>query len=380
MGHIEECQEYLLQPQAPLVFRSGKPFEPAIRDTPQFPSPAAWAGLMRTCLMDDRSLPPESRLPASLLTVPAHGVLLVRQCGATSQLYIPKPADAYLTPHEDAFLRMTPQTLPPGYGSDLDPRLRPVMLDDTVKNADKQRESALFWSIEDYVAWACGETVSCSAGAADLPLMKSRVESRVHVRIDRRRDAAEDGQIFRTEGLDCGHMRTATGFDAHRWCFVGRGPKGVAPQLVAFGGERRLSWLAPCEPSLMALPDALRPMLDDAPGVAVTFATSAIFTHGWRPEWLNEDLTGSPPGTSELHLRLVAVSLPRWQDISGWDLRHRRPKDTRRAVPAGATYWFEVIEGDASVLWLQPLSDAEQDRRDGFGLALIRPWQPEQQG
>jgi CRISPR-associated protein Cmr3 len=77
-----------------------------------------------------------------------------------------------------------------------------------------------------------------------------------------------------------------------------------------------------------------------------------------------------------LRLGLVAASLPWWQNISGWDLRHRRPKDTRRAVPAGATYWFEVIEGDASALWLQPLSDAEQDRRDGFGLALVRPWQP----
>ncbi len=383
-------QEYLLHPHTPLVFRSGKPFRPAIRDEPQFPSPAAWAGLMRTCLMDDRSLPPESRIPESLLAVPAHGVLLVRHSlvrhslvkhsAESSQLYIPRPADAYLTQDEDTFLRMTPRLLPQGHGSDLDDRLRPVMLDDTVKNVGKERDSALFWSMQDYVHWASGhKVVAVSAETSGLP----QVESRVHVRIDRRRDAAEDGQIFRTEGWDCGQKRSATGFDAHHWCFVGRGPKDVAPQLVAFGGERRLSWLAPSGASLMALNADLRKTLVNATGIAVTFATPAIFSHGWRPGWLDEKLTGSPPGLPELSLTLVAVSLPWWQNISGWDLRHRRSKDTRRAVPAGATYWFKVkgeVKGDASVLWLRPLSDAEQDRRDGFGLALVRPWQPEQQG
>ncbi len=367
-------QEYLLRPHAPLVFRSGKPFRPAIRDEPQFPSPAAWAGLMRTCLMDDRSLPPESRLPESLLAVSAHGVLLVRHSAESSQLYIPKPADAYLTQDEDTFLRMTPRWLPKGHGSDLDHRLRPVMLDDTVKNANKERHSALFWSMQDYVDWASGsKVVAVSTETNGLP----QVESRVHVRIDRRREAAEDGQIFRTEGWDFGHKRTATGFDAHYWCFVGRGPKDVAPQLVAFGGERRLSWLAPSEPSLMALPDVLKTKLTGAKGIAATFATPALFAKGWCPDWLDETtLTGAPPGHPGLSIKLVAASVPWWQNISGWDLGHRRPKDTRRAVPAGATYWFEVIEGDASALWLQPLSDAEQDRRDGFGLALVRPWQP----
>jgi hypothetical protein len=41
--------------------------------------------------------------------------------------------------------------------------------------------------------------------------------------------------------------------------------------------------------------------------------------------------------------------------------------------------WFEIIEGDESAvqrLWLAPLADDPQDRRDGFGLGVIHPWSP----
>jgi CRISPR-associated protein Cmr3 len=43
-------------------------------------------------------------------------------------------------------------------------------------------------------------------------------------------------------------------------------------------------------------------------------------------------------------------------------------------VPAGSVYFFEVIEGNAqelSKLWLKSVCDNEQDKKDGFGLALF---------
>ena len=50
-------------------------------------------------------------------------------------------------------------------------------------------------------------------------------------------------------------------------------------------------------------------------------------------------------------------------------------------VPAGSVYFLEVVEGDCGNLvenaWLQPVSDALQDRRDGFGLAVWAPGTPE---
>lgn len=363
---MSPLRTYLLRPHAPLVFRSGKPFEPAIRDEPQFPSPAAWAGLMRTCRMDATGASPQA-----VRALPAHGALLARQTSAALQVFVPRPADAYFGRNDRAFRRLLPHRPEAGQGSDLDPRLWPVLSVDA-EAPDKPGDAAAFWSIDDYLRWAAGEAVApLASAAAGLPA----VESRVHVRIDRSRDAAEQGQLFRTEAWDCGPARTAAGFSDARWCFVGRGPEGLDPQLVVFGGERRLSWLSPADPALLDLPAGLAATLAGASGIALTFATPALFGGGWCPGWLDDALEGAPPGLPGLSLRLVAICVPWWQSISGWDLLHQRAKSTRRAVPAGATYWFRVLAGDAAPLWLQPLSDAEVDRHDGFGLALIRPWQ-----
>jgi CRISPR-associated protein Cmr3 len=46
-------------------------------------------------------------------------------------------------------------------------------------------------------------------------------------------------------------------------------------------------------------------------------------------------------------------------------------------VPAGSVYFFEIEGGNPSDLlesWLRPVSDNEQDRKDGFGLALWGVW------
>lgn len=364
---MSEVQTYLLRPQAPLVFRSGKPFASSNRDAPQFPSPAAWSGLMQTCRMD-----------AGLsIDIVAQGVLLVRACADQRTLFLPRPADAFPGREQARYLRMSPAVRDDVVvGCDLDPRLAPVVLDDDTPG--KPDEAPAFWSMDDYVRWSSGAPLDLgSRDASQLPA----IASRVHVRIDRLRDAAEDGQLYRSEAWDCGPHRTEAGFTAHHWCFAGRGPAGVSPQLVSFGGERRLSWLEPmADDALLSIPQTLKDRLVGSKGIAITFATPGLFAKGWCPGWLDDALTGSPPDHPELRLRLVAVCIPNWQPISGWDLQTQTPKRTRRAVPAGATFWFEVEHGDASTLWLQSISDQDKDRRDGFGLVLIRPWNTELKG
>jgi CRISPR-associated protein Cmr3 len=49
----------------------------------------------------------------------------------------------------------------------------------------------------------------------------------------------------------------------------------------------------------------------------------------------------------------------------------------KRFIPSGGVYFFERVNGKASELadrWLEPVSDDEQDRRDGFGLAVWGIW------
>jgi CRISPR-associated protein Cmr3 len=198
-------------------------------------------------------------------------------------------------------------------------------------------------------------------------------ENRTHVGIDPKTGRAIDGRLFRTMGLDFGPV-TRSGDDG-QWAFVGQGPVGLEPGLVVFGGERRLSGLENEAAGIWALPDALRTPLLHASGFALTLATPALFEGGWRPGWLDVDGTGMVPG-SALRVRLRAALVDRWQPVSGWDLRNQKPKAMRRAIAAGSTYWFEIIEGqlDPAALWLSAVSDQVQDRLDGFGLSLLRPW------
>jgi CRISPR-associated protein Cmr3 len=123
----------------------------------------------------------------------------------------------------------------------------------------------------------------------------------------------------------------------------------------------------------------------------MVLASPAVFEHGWRPGWLNEDKSrvGCAPGSS-VKLRLVSLISQRWRAVSGWSYEpvmdkgdakqgaRPGPKPIRRLMPAGGVYFFELEPGssaaDLANSWLEPVSDRAADRADGFGLALWGVW------
>ena len=191
--------------------------------------------------------------------------------------------------------------------------------------------------------------------------------------------AAKEGQLFQTEGLDLDASDDASvGAAKGGLRFLARCDKALGEALVHLGGERRLAALQPEPEDTWPTPpqDWLDQILD-AKGLCLTLLTPGIFSSGYRPGWLGEDLTGHPPGVPGLTLKLRAVAVDRWQPHSGWDLAASCPRPTRKLAPAGATYWFSILAGaDIESLWLASVCDDAQDRRDGFGLALPSPWSP----
>ncbi len=116
----------------------------------------------------------------------------------------------------------------------------------------------------------------------------------------------------------------------------------------------------------------------DVPSVSVrvVLLTPAVFAAGWKPgnDPEQNQLLASRAGVEP---RLVAACVPRAETISGWDFALRRPKATRRLVSSGSVYWID-LEGTPQdrVAWaeevmMKNVSDTEQDRRDGFGLAAV---------
>lgn len=379
----------------PIVARDGRPFgaDQGYRmRSLDWPLPSVVAGSLRTLLGREAGrgdFTPETA--ADLLTTAVAGVLPMHD----GTLYLPAPADCVV--HERMGpLRATPHAIDADCGCDLpNPALQPVMLPASVEDF-KPKAAPAWWPMDEYAKWLAGDDIAFDSRF----LLSPDVEYRTHVQLVRESGSAEEGKLFTTAALPLTHLRRhgvaedSGGIDkkfaeirlaskvyAEGWRHeaVGR-----LDTLHPLGGERRLvHWKSSSSSSLWDCPSNVRIKLNAETKVRMTLATPAIFAGGWRPGWLlKENLEGSPPRSS-VRLRLVGVCIQRWRAVSGWsyqpvgEKKKPGPKAIRRMVPAGGVYFFEVVSGSGDELanrWLEPVSDDEQDRRDGFGLATWGIW------
>lgn len=105
--------------------------------------------------------------------------------------------------------------------------------------------------------------------------------------------------------------------------------------------------------------------------------TPACFQEGYYPTWLHTDHAKACGVTVEIK----AIAMRRPQVVSGWDLTVSKPKSSRRLAPAGSVFFLSVkgttdaaLEQWIEATWMQCISDHDQDRRDGFGLAVLGTW------
>lgn len=292
-----------------------------------------------------------------------------------------KPAGCDFLPE----LGLSPTMLPPGGGHDVKPERVPA-----------------FWSLARIEAWllnAVGdsplrdEARDWPDGYFDSPVR----DRRVHVAIDETSATSKDGMLFTTVGLDLMRLNSAGSASATTPASaiaarIHTEDPDFQKKLVALsewspiGGERRLArWSGrPLQPtsSIWSASAPVRAALgNEPPYVRMVLATPALFKSGWLPKWLHAEggcLVGEVPSTNTT-VRLIGACVDRWTPVSGWDYEHPGPKPVRRLVPAGSVYFFEVVRGTATALadrWLTPISDDEQDCRDGFGLAVWGIWRP----
>ncbi|HJL24061.1 MAG TPA: type III-B CRISPR module-associated Cmr3 family protein, partial [Polyangiaceae bacterium LLY-WYZ-15_(1-7)] len=377
---------WVLEPRDPLVLRDGRPnvgrSAPRLRP---FPLPSTIAGACRTRVGSDESgsfSVPESRLD-ELLRVPVRGPLLVDRERGT--LYVPPPADATLFRDEAGgyLLRgVRPADVPSSARVDHDLGDLQLLLMDDPPSAKPDR-SLRFWALDSALAWLLG---ALEPNAEPRPrhqlvdgLEALPTESRTHVALGPG-GTAREGFLFESEGLrfeileqrEGARRSIPLGLHVEVGAFDGRdAPPGIAP----LGGERRLVRWRPSEPLWPAPPDALleAAAAGDEATLRVHLLTPGLFEGGWRPG------SGSPllAGDDGLQAELIAASVGAPLSISGWSLRERRPKPSRRAAPAGSVLWVR-LRGPAEARrrwvqrhWLQNVSCDEQDRLDGWGLALI---------
>ena len=381
-----------LDPLAPVIVRSGRPFDDQSGPDPaRFPPPSTVAGCLRTvwARATGRGFGPE------LAQMAVAGPLLLDR---ENRILVPKPADALYFGHGDEArcVRAEPRPFEPGCGADMPGALLPIQLAEPA--AGKPGSGPAWWSWGDLLAFRSAADAGrsfyvrlCGNGWSPPP----RGDRRTHVAIDPKTGGGDAGRLFQTEGLDLDapdtvQDRGSLAGEKH-WLaargglrLLARCSEPLGEGLVHLGGERRLAALQP-EPERIwpAPPPDWLDRIARAGGLSLTLLTPAIFSAGYQPGWLDADLIGSPPSAPGLRLQLRAAAVERWQPHSGWDLARRPrpgPRPSRKLAGAGATYWFRILGGIApdalAALWLASVSDGEQDRRDGFGLALPSPWEP----
>ena len=365
-------RNYRMTPIDPLISRDARPFGEGGRvRSLDWLSQSVVAGAVRAALWKEDPVRRPEWLER-LKQVSLRGPFPL----AGGKMYLPRPLDIVLSKEGDGapeVWQIRPmEEIPEGCGTDMPVQgLLPAAPD---SDGDfKPEKMDAFWSVDLMARWLA-KGKEGFALEADETLATPLKDERSHVKINPDTGAAEEGMLFSTTGLDF-TRRDGNAFQA--WGAALEADFGDMEDLGDFtapvGGERRLARFEAREED-----GALWSPPDVKPGqkLRLVLATPALFAKGWMPGWIDErSLEGQVPGT-ELRVRLASAVTGRWQPVSGWSYEDDKPKALRRAVPAGSVYFFERVSGEADLdsIWLRSVCDDEQDRRDGFGLALWGGW------
>ncbi|MCS6912328.1 MAG: type III-B CRISPR module-associated Cmr3 family protein [Myxococcales bacterium] len=361
---------WIIEPRDTLVVRDGRPIrERGAMRSVDFPWPSTVAGLVRTRLLSDPATGRFTGTPHEARRIPVAGPLLARlgPNGQGEELLVPAPRDClWQAPEGEREVlvrhRLVPAATPePGVQTDLPSGLQLVRpLQDP--GTGKASQGPAFWTWSELEHWLCEpepqRRYPAPGGRLSFGHPGLVRERRVHVAIAAESQTAAEGQLYSVEGL-----RFADRQERYGLWFRCDDPR-LQPGTVPCGGERRLSWLRRAALPAPPPPQGLRPERT----MRVVLLTPALFAQGALPQ-----------GCQIAGARVVAVCVPRPEPISGWDLERRGPKRTRWMVPAGSVYFVDVegfMSGESwqqwlHAVWMQCISDAEQDRLDGFGLCVV---------
>lgn len=381
----------------PLIARDGRPFGLGIRmKSLDWPYPSVLAGAFRTmlgkemnCSFDENGIKALKRISISgplpiykgKLYVPAPNDILIREENATREHFAVRPANIDVDEWKKCNCDLPLEGI------------LPAMLPLSIEREFKPAKIPSLWSMDVMKKWlrtANNESfesppdpmkIITKGEFLDLP----RKDARTHVKIDPKLGTSEDSKLFETVGLDLSLKGELDGIDLAARIEDEGEFMDLASKIDSFhtiGGERRLAhWRVDDNQRGWNFPSDLAQDFAGKKRVRMILASPAIFSDGWKPGWLMGWPKGKSPDywPNELNLKLVSACMGRWKPISGWSLEEKGAKPIRRLVPAGSVYFFE-LEGDedasivAKNLWLKSVCDDEQDRKDGFGLALWGIW------
>lgn len=369
----------LIIPRDPLIFRDGKPFTAVPGERAKsipFPFPATVAGAVRTRKGTNANGGfDRTKIKSLLEDVSIRGPFLV-ELGVDKkvQWYFPAPADA-LQMSETEIHSLAPIEFDDG-ASDLESGLKLIGAKNSI-NEKPMQKPPLYWNWELLQAWLLNPDVQLSLSEATRG---PQSETRTHVSIDKGTQTAESGALFQTSGFEF-LKKSKKLSDVTQFALAIETEETLDDGVDSLGGERRVVYWESSNTSLPICDEKIKTQIKNDSHCRLMLVTPAFFDNKYPPEQ-HELENGYLPEhlKTKYNLELVAVALPRYQTISGWDYEKVAPKPTRRLVPAGSVYFIRFKEG-ADVgsfvdnFWLHSICEKDsQDQRDGFGIALLGTW------
>lgn len=379
---------WLIQPRDPMIFRDGKPFNAtpgAQAKSLPFPYPSTLAGGVRTRVGMDADGRFDKRQIPRLLQLSIRGPVLVAldKSGDIEDWYLPTPSDCLVVEADDQSQGQRywvyPVELPDGASTNLE-HGHLVSANPAVKQKP-HKKAPQFWNWRTMQAWLTQPANDpAPVDLSEIGISGLTPESRVHVRIDAETGTASESFLFQTSGLEFltiaqseEDTKPKTLSKLQRYAITVETDAELAPGIDFLGGERRVVNWKQSNKSLPTCPDEIRDAIVDQKHCRLMLATPAIFKQGYLPEWVCKHIP-------ELTVTIIAAAVSRYQAVSGWDFEKAAPKASRYLAPAGSVY-FLSLEGDdwsiqrfIELVWMNTVSDDKQDRRDGFGLALLGAW------
>ena len=389
----------------PLLLRDGRPFaggdEESRAQSLPLPLPSTLAGFVRTQVgeaMGESWRGPDDILKQRLQNL--HGIPVRSLLMRGDQFMLPAPQNALIDKAGKVY-RLSPEALPAGEDGQEGPGtnlpnpqehpagLHPLSMSPAPDSSFKADSGYTYWPAEALRTWLLGQVPEKIEKIGGPP-----AEERTHVAMDSEKGVGDDGKLYSVTYRSF-EERTEAG-QHHTWSLRVKTKLDSLPARVGhLGGERRPAVLealgnGPEHWWNIGKDEELeRALLNpDNRRLCFILTSPALFDGGWKPGWLDmsaeqaEQHSGDtlPAGVKALagRVRLVGAATGRRIPVSGWNLWTGTPKAVRWAVPAGSVYFLEVAtEFDRHKLldiWLRPLSDRQDDQRDGFGCAVWGVW------
>ncbi|HEX8565159.1 MAG TPA: type III-B CRISPR module-associated protein Cmr3 [Pyrinomonadaceae bacterium] len=388
-------ETWLIEVRDALIVRDGRPFGniPGARaKSLDFPFPSTLIGNVRSRVglknggdWNDFG----SDLIEKILKIRMKGALLTEiKPDDTLDFFAPAPADALFVNHDDDSENLFPLTpMKKEYLSNLpnnpDTDLHLLGITEEVKG--KPNGEIKFWRWGEFEQWL-KEARKQKIKSVELGIGGLTPEQRTHVRIlDEEesvkgndgywRKANAEGGLFQTRGLEFNtkkreRLALAVEIEYPENDLSEKLDAGLFP----LGGERRIvRWKNgnfDFQQRFSELFETVKKRIMTSESEKKTcrliLLTPAYFEDGFLPENLGAEIK--------------AVAVNRAQVISGWDFHKKMPKPTRRLTPAGTVFFLELkgdleeIEKWIDATWFSCVSDDEQSKRDGFGLAVLGSW------